>query len=505
MRGVILIISILFYIQNQAFAQVDVEFVNDISIATSNNKIAASVQRLSEALTFKTVSSDREEQFEYAEFEKLHQYLQEAFPAMHERLQREVINGYSLLYTWIGEDTDLLPVLLSAHMDVVPVEEVTEEQWQEKPYSGVVKDGYIWGRGAMDDKYRVLAIMEAVEQLVQEGYKPERTIYLAFGHDEEVGGDEGSGKISTYLAQQNVLLEAVFDEGLAIAMDVLPGIKEPIALIGTAAKGNLNLRLTARGEGGHSSVPPQDTPIDILSTAIRELHQNPFKARMTSTTKESVTAIANKMGGKYKFAMRHYGLFKGKVLKKLAKDRATDALIRTQMSPTVIEAGDKSNVLPRVATAIINIRILNGENMQTVMEHVTKTINDERVQIETYGIYTPPSPVTSTDTWTYKALEQAIGKTFPEVDLVVPTLFPGATDARHYTNLTNNIYRFAPQVVTREDAKLVHNVDERLSVEVYSNCIAFYDNLIRFTCGSAAEQLALQQEEPDLPFGVNGE
>lgn len=494
LRVLWLFFPFLFLIVGQSFAVSD-------TVATSGKNSA--VQKLSKAITFKTVSPEVSGISNANTFIALHQHFQKSFPALHSQLQRKVINKYSLLYTWPGKNPELRPVLLSAHMDVVPVEEVTKDEWEHQPFGGIVQDGYIWGRGTMDDKYRVVAIMEAVEQLVQEGYQPERTLYLAFGHDEEIGGKSGAGEIGAYLQDLGVQLEAVFDEGLAVADNIVPGITEPIAFIGTAAKGNLNLQLSVKGEGGHSSVPPKNSPIYILSAALNRLHDNPFEARMTPTTKETVDLLADKLGGRYRFAMRHYGLFKGRVLKKLAKDRATDALIRTQMAATMLEAGEKENVMPRLATAVLNIRILNGESQETVLAHVLKVIDDERVQVEVRGLYTPPSQVTSTDNWTYKALSSTIGETFPDVTAVVPALFPGSTDSRHYIHLTSNIYRFAPQVVTRQSAKLVHNVNERLSVEVFEKCIDFYNRLIRNTCGAAAEELVMRQEKIVSPVSVS--
>ncbi|WP_170866137.1 M20/M25/M40 family metallo-hydrolase [Pontibacter flavimaris] len=455
---------------------------------------AGAAEKLAALVRYETVSATDPAQFKYAEFEKLHAYLAKAFPLVHERLQVEVINSYSLLYTWAGQDKHLKPILFSAHTDVVPVEAASAAAWQEQPFAGKVKEGYVWGRGTMDDKYRVIAMLEAVERLLKQGHEPERTLYLAFGHDEEIGGEEGAGKIAQHLEQQGVQLEAVFDEGLAIAEGVVPGIQEPLALVGTAAKGSLNLLLTVNGGGGHSSAPPAETTIGILSSAIQRLHENPFRPRLTATTRASLEILTERMGGKYRFAMRHYGLFKGRILKKLSEDRATDVLIRTKLVPTVISGGEKSNVLPRQATALLNVRILSGEDEQTVLRHVRQAIQDERVQIERQGEYTPPSPVTATDTWIFVALKATILETFPDV-LVVPALFPGGTDAKHYTNLTSNIFRFAPQTVTRESAQLIHNVNERLSVEVLEQSISFYGTLIRNTCGSTAlEQLADNDE-----------
>ncbi|WP_266205723.1 M20/M25/M40 family metallo-hydrolase [Pontibacter kalidii] len=445
---------------------------------------AGAVEKLAAVVRYETVSALDSANFRYSEFERLHAYLAQAFPLVHERLQVEVINNYSLLYTWAGQDEQLKPVLFTAHMDVVPVEAASEEEWLEEPFAGIVKDGYVWGRGTMDDKYRVVAMLEAVERLLEQGYEPERTLYLAFGHDEEIGGDEGAGKISEHLQQLDVQLEAVFDEGLAVAERVIPGIKEPLALVGTAAKGSLNLLLTVNGTGGHSSAPPAETPISILSRAISRLQQNPFKPRLTSTTRESLEILTERMGGKYRFAMRHYGLFKKKILKKLASDQATDVLIRTKLVPTIIAGGEKNNVLPRQASAVLNVRILNGENDQTVLDYVRKVIKDDRVEISQYGVYTPPSPETPTNTWVYDALKTTIQQSFPDA-LVVPALFPGATDARHYDSLTSNIFRFAPQVVDRESAQLVHNVNERLALSVLERSISFYATLVRNTCGSA--------------------
>lgn len=448
---------------------------------------ASAPEKLAQAITYQTVSVVNGHHQNGEEFLALHNYLREAFPVVHQHLQSETVNDYSLLYTWQGKDASLKPVLISAHLDVVPVEAATKDDWSMLPFEGQIQDGYVWGRGTMDDKYRVVAILEAVERLLVNGFRPNRTVYLAFGHDEEVGGYNGAGKISKVLEERGVQLEVVFDEGLAVAEDVIPGVKGQLALVGMAAKGNVNLKLTVHGEGGHSSVPPNQTPIDILSMALVRLQENPFEPRMTPTTRETLEVLADKMGGKYKFAVRHYGLFKNRILKMLAQDQATDALIRTKMTPTIFEAGDKYNVLPRVASAVVNVRILNGEDINTVMKHITESIADERVRVEVYGSYTPPTAVTPSNTWIYAALQNAISDVFPDA-LVVPALFPGATDSRHYGNLTSNIFRFAPQVVNRESATLIHNVNEKIALDVFAGCIRFYETLLQYTCSEVFTQ-----------------
>ena len=466
---------------------------------------AVVAEKLAGAIAYQTISVTNGHDHNGKEFLALHHYLDQVFPLVSHHLKKEAVNKYSLLYTWAGKNTSLKPILISAHLDVVPVEEATRHEWRQHPFEGQVQDGFVWGRGSMDDKYRVIAILEAVEQLLERGYRPDRTLYLAFGHDEEIGGFDGAGKISDVLEARGIKLEAVFDEGLSVAEDILPGVNEQLALVGTAAKGNLNLRLSVRGEGGHSSVPPNQTPIDILSQALVNLQQHPFEARMIPTTRQTLNILADKMGGKYKFAVRHYGLFKGRILKMLAKDQATDALIRTKMTPTVMEAGEKYNVLPRVASAIINIRILNGEDINSAIKHVQESIADERVEIEVFGKYTPPSPVTPTDTWLFAALQSSIEDVFPDAH-VVPALFPGTTDSRHYTNLTTHIFRFAPQVVNRESAKLIHNVNEKLSTDVLDKCVWFYEALIQNTCGEdAIQQLVLKSKAKIETTGLASE
>jgi len=462
------------------------------AFADSSQQQATVAQKLAGAIQYKTVSAIEQDKTAAGEFIGFHAYLKNTFPTLHERLRKEVLNNYSLLYTWRGTNPALPPVLLSAHLDVVPVEEASEEDWQEKPFAGTIKEGAVWGRGTMDDKYRIITIMEAVEQLLQHGYEPERTIYLAFGHDEEVGGEEGAGMIAAYLESQGVMLEAVYDEGMAVVEDALPGLKEPIALVGVAAKGGLSLELSVEGEGGHSSMPPTETPIDILSNALTKLHQKPFKARMVPTTRQTMKMLAGKLGGKYKFAMRHYGFFKRKILKKLSSEQATAALVRTQMAPTIMNAGNASNVIPRVATAVVNFRILAGDTDQSIIRHVRRAIKDDRIEIKVHGGYTPPSPVASTDSWIYAALEKTIDQTYKGIT-IVPALFPGGTDAKHYTALTDNIYRFAPQVVNPVNAKLIHNVDEHITLEVLDKSVSFYKMLLLNTCSNKQGEVLVQK------------
>jgi carboxypeptidase PM20D1 len=238
-------------------------------------------ERLSHAIQFKTISHSDETQFDKAAFIDFQNYIEQAFPLVHAQLTKEIINQYSLLYTWKGQDENLKPMLLMGHLDVVPVEAGTDKEWQYPPFEGRIADGYIWGRGAMDDKSSMLGILEAVEILLEEEFKPQRTIYLAFGHDEEIGGHTGAAEIAALLQSRGIELEYVLDEGLAIGEDFVPFLSRPVALVGIAEKGYVHVELSVESKGGHSSVPPSHTTIGILSAAIYKLERNPFPLELT--------------------------------------------------------------------------------------------------------------------------------------------------------------------------------------------------------------------------------
>ena len=233
----------------------------------------AVAERLGGAIRFQTIASRDDPDANAAEFRKLHDYLQQRYPKAHAALKRELVGGYSLLYTWPGTDAAAKPILLLAHQDVVPVSPGTESKWEVPPFSGEVKGGYIWGRGSWDDKGNLIAQMEAVEMLVASGFKPRQTIYLAFGHDEEISGLRGAVEIAKLLQSRNVKLDFVLDEGLLITEGIMPGLQKPAALIGIAEKGFLSMVLKVPATPGHSSMPPPkgESAIAMMSAALRRL------------------------------------------------------------------------------------------------------------------------------------------------------------------------------------------------------------------------------------------
>lgn len=225
-------------------------------------------EHLSQAIQYRTVSAQLRTNPEHEQFEGFIHWLAKTYPSVHKRLKPKKIGRYSMLYIWQGTQPDLPPILLSAHYDVVPVLPGSESLWSHQPFAGVVDDTHIWGRGALDDKSGVIAIMEAASLLVAKDYQPTRTVYLSITHDEEVGGKAGAKKVVEYLKENNIELAWSIDEGSFLLDGFFPGVELPVANINVAEKGSMRIELIAKGKGGHSSIPPKETAVGILSNAI---------------------------------------------------------------------------------------------------------------------------------------------------------------------------------------------------------------------------------------------
>ncbi len=430
-------------------------------------------RRFSEALRLRTVSHEDPGRMDEAEFRRMHDFLQSSFPRVHSELKREVVNGYSLLYTWQGKDSTLAPVVLMGHMDVVPVED--ETVWSHNPFGGEIAGGYIWGRGALDDKVNVTSILEAVERLLSEGFQPRRSVLLVFGHDEEIGGN-GARAVAALLKERGVRAEMVLDEGNAVVAGVIPGLARRVALIGVAEKGSASIRLTVAGTGGHSSMPPDQTSIGILSKALTRLEESQMPARIDGITKEFFSYIGPEMGFANRLALSNLWLFAPVVKRRLLAAPATAASLRTTTAITMISGGVKENVLPGAATATVNFRVLPGDTVESVHEHVRRAVSDQRVTISVVA-NSQPSPISPADSEPFRILHKSIAQIFPDA-VIAPALVLGATDSRHFTSLSQNVYRFSPLNIDSAQISSIHGVDERIAVENYVDCVRFYRQLL---------------------------
>jgi carboxypeptidase PM20D1 len=358
------------------FASRQVRLPSAVGVVVDQNLAAT---RLSAAIRFPTVSSQLGESAAIDAFQNLHRYLAESYPQVHTKLTREVVADHSLLYVWQGGDANLKPVLLMSHLDVVPVAPGTEKSWTRAAFAGEIADGYIWGRGTMDDKVGVLAILEAIEQLLNEGFSPRRTIYLAFGHDEEVGGQRGAGSIAKALAERNVRFDYILDEGGAIVRGVVPGIAAPVALVSIAEKGYASLELVVEGAGGHSSMPPAQTSIGILSEAIRKIEDHQQPLRFTRTVEEMFAYLGPEMPLAPRTVFANLWLLSPLARRQMAATPSGAATLRTTSAATMIEGGVKDNVLPPHARAVVNFRLLSGETTEGLIERISALIADNRV------------------------------------------------------------------------------------------------------------------------------
>jgi len=437
---------------------------------------AAAVQRFAQSITYPTISHDDRSNFDAAAFTGLHDYLQKAYPLVHERMQRTVISGYSLVYHLPGSNPALEPVLFMGHMDVVPVQEDTLAEWTHPPFAGVVEEGIVWGRGSVDDKVGVIGLLEATELMLQQGIQPERSLYLAFGHNEEVGGADGAQSIAEYFQEQGIRFDFVMDEGGALTQGMMAGVDQPVAVIGVSEKGYVNLVLTVKDAGGHSSQPPEHTALGILAQAIVRVENKPFPARM-DFLKPTFEAIGAYTPFADRLAMSNLWLLEPIVKSRLLKEPDMAAGLRTTTAATMASGSPKSNILPTRAEAVINFRILPGETVETVRQRVVDIIDDERVEVSTqYG--SDPSPVSPTDSRGYQLIASTIRAFQPET-LVAPYMVRGGTDAKYFYPVSDNVYRFAMVRVTPETVRFVHGIDERLPVEDYLLAIRFYYNLLR--------------------------
>jgi carboxypeptidase PM20D1 len=438
-----------------------------------------SAQNLAQAIQLRTVSDPEPGRVNASAFASFLKFLQKAFSQVHGALLNEIVNDYSLLYIWKGSDENLKPILLMAHVDVVPVEEGTEQEWHYPPFEGSIADGFIWGRGALDDKASLIGIMEAVEALLAQGFSPRRTVYLAFGHDEEVMGVRGAKQIAALLKTRGVKAEYILDESGAITSGVVPGLNKPVALVGTAEKGYLTFELSVDGEGGHSSMPPAKTAIGVLSRAIDRLEGNRFPAKFEGPTREMFDFVGPEMGFPMRFVFANQWLFKGLIKRRLEASIYTNGALRTTCAATVIRGGERENVLPQKAVALVNFRLFTGDTIESVMHHVERAVNDDRVKISISGeTHCEASKISDVGSPGFKILERTIRQVFPDC-IVAPFLVMATTDARHYAEISDCILRFVPIRVTREDLKTIHGTNERVSIENYKEIIQFYMQLIR--------------------------
>lgn len=446
-------------------------------------------EHLSEAIRFRTitVAPGDPRPGQEGPWLELQAWLEDTYPAFHAAAEKETVPGsYTQLYTWQGADPSLNPILLMAHQDVVPVNIGTEDDWDAAPFSGAIQNGYVYGRGAIDDKGSLVAIMEALDALAEDGFEPRRTILVQLGHDEEVSGAGAEAGIAL-LKDRGVEPVMALDEGFMVLEDN-PLTGETLGFIGISEKGYISLRITASGEGGHSSMPPRNSATVRLGRALIALDENQMPADFSKPPLSDMMEIVSvEMGFPARMAMANQWLFGSMLEGQFAASAAGNAMIRTTTAPTMLAGSAKDNVLAQRATAIINFRIHPNDTPESVIQHVkdvTADIDGIEVSELEDGIGSPASPVSATDNRAYGVLN-AVASEVGDGAPVAPALVLGATDARYASAITEDVYRFAPAIMSQEDLKGFHGTNERITIE----------NMGRLARGYAQIVLAMDEGE----------
>lgn len=451
--------------------KIDLENIKLIEV--DKNLVA---KHLSEAVQHATVSMYGE----YTDdkpFYAFHKFIDTTYPSFAKAANKTIIKKYSLVYYIEGSDKSLNPACFLSHQDVVPA---PREGWEVDPFAGEIKDGFVYGRGAQDMKSQLVSTLEAIDMLLAKGIKPKRSIYCCFGHDEEPNTTIGAPSIVEYLKEKGVELEFVFDEGGAILDGSILGINKMLAMIGTCEKGYADIQLTAEEPGGHSSTPGRKTALGKLAKALIKLEKSPMPSRWTDPSRDMFDILAPHMKPVFKVLFANRKILSG-LLKKVMTlvSPVTTALFRTTFAPTMAKGSSATNVLPPSASAIINCRILVGETAQQVKDHIQRVVGDD-IKVEIISS-NDPTPVSPTNTETYNKLEKSIMETF-EGMIPSPFVFIAATDARYYTKICKNVYRFTPFEFSEDDRSRIHALNERCSIDALEKAVQFFVRFIENTC-----------------------
>ena len=453
-----------------------IDSVEPVQISLDEAAIAA---RLAEAIRFKTISHQSEADFEPGEFNSFIAWVAARYPEFHAAAELTLLGGYTMLYRLPGTDPGAQPVLLTGHYDVVPVLPGTENSWQQPPFGGVIADGVIWGRGALDDKSGVIAQLEAATELLRAGFQPERDVYFSFGHDEEVGGNRGAAEVARQLNDAGIQLAWSLDEGSFVMDGFLAGVEPYFAPVNVAEKGSLTLEIGATAAGGHSSIPPRQTAVGILAAAITRLEANPVPGGLTGLSEAMFDTASRYMPFSARMLFANRWLFGPLIENQLSAVSFSNAMLRTTTAPTMLSGSIKTNVLPIEAVATVNFRLHPRDTVEGVIEHVRSVVESGSVSVRVQeGAGTPASAVSDWHSPGFKAIEQALRQNFADI-VVSPGLMVAGSDSKHYAKAADNAFRFNPMVVTQEDLTGFHGTNEKIAVANLAQAVRVYMQIIR--------------------------
>lgn len=461
------------------------------------------VGRLAGGIRIATISSVDYEDTDFGPFDEFKTYLQQQYPQIYAKMDTVTINNYGLVFRWKGKKNNANPILFLSHYDVVPVIgydaetaskdsvifnikdkaidpiDSIQNKWKYPPFSGAVADGYIYGRGTLDMKSMLFSILEAADSLLNEGFQPEQDIWFAFGQDEEVSGRQGALKIAEYFKEQGIIFDAVYDEGgyIVSPKSAVESIDRPLALVGTGEKGFLTVKISVKGIGGHSSMPPLKGSLVYAAEIIEKLNNHQMPAEIIVPIQAFLSNVGNEMGFVSKMAIANQWAMKPLLLKSLTKSPASNALVRTTTAITMAKGSDAPNVLTSVSDVTVNYRILPGNTVEEVIQHVKKICQGYDVELDIISAR-EASAVSSDKTRGFEIIKQSLAQLYPDA-IVTPYITIGGTDAYKYQIVSDNIYRLMPVLVNKYEQRLLHNEGEQLSLENFGKMIWFFRNIMQ--------------------------
>lgn len=478
--------------------------------SNSNNKEVVntapsekSVRRFVGGIRIPTISNESYEETHFKPFDEFMKYLADSYPQVYKVMDTDTINKYGMTFHWKGKNRNLKPILFLSHYDVVPVVgydpstaiptdtifRLTDkplppihayaEEWDYPPFSGAVANGRIYGRGTLDMKCMLFALMEGADNLITEGFQPERDIWFAFGHDEEVSGRQGALRIADYFKNRGMDFDAVYDEGGIIAApgSAIESIKAPLGLVGVGEKGFLTLRLTVKGMGGHSSMPPKKSSLVYAAEIIEKLNSAQFPAQIITPIETFFDNIGNEMGFFSRMAIANQWLLKPLLLGTMEKSPASNALVRTTTAITMAKGSDAPNVLSSEAEVTVNFRILPGDSVSGVIQHVKKICEGYDIGMEVIS-QREPSGISPVNVRGFEIIQEEVAKIYPEA-IVSSYITIGGTDSYKYQAVSNDIYRFMPLYLNQYEQRTIHNENEYISLENFGKIQWYFKELMK--------------------------
>jgi carboxypeptidase PM20D1 len=446
-----------------------------------NVDVKRAAEHLSGAISIPTVSYPEWDLVDWSQFYRFHEFLEESYPLIHKPLSKEVISKASLLYRWEGKNPSLEPIALLSHQDVVPVAPGTENDWEHPAFSGVNDGEYIWGRGALDMKNHLICVMEAVETLIEEGFEPERDVYLCFGHDEEVVASDHSGakSIMETLKSRGVKLDSVLDEGGAILPVNIKGIiNKNLAGIGIAEKGYADFEISINSRGGHSSQPPKHTALGQMADVIKDLENHQFKAKMLPFVSQLFSSIGRNTSYPARIVACNMGLLKPVIKAVMKKIPPAACMIRTTTAVTMSQGSPAANVLPQIASVTVNFRQMPGTTTADVEKHIRKVVRNKNINVKVLKAK-EASKFSPTDSRAFKVIEDLCVADNAD-NIVTPYLVMGGTDACFYEPICDNIYRFSPFYVNTDLLLCTHATNEKIPVSTLKQGVSFFKSYVRY-------------------------